>query len=376
MEISKFISAPFACAQLAEMGAEVIKVEKAGAGDDGRVFAPLPNEQKTSLYFTSFNRNKKSIEVDFRDPKGKEIIRELIKKSDVLVTNYRPQALKGMGLTHEDVSAINPNIIELRISGFGQSGPHSSRPAFDPVISYNASYYQNINGSYTYGPGIPADHITSLYAAQCILSALVYRERTGKGCNIDLSMLCSMLTMQNMQAAYYYCTGELQMPPDGAPGGVVPVKDGAILIVAVNPNTYGRLSEVVGGVLKDPQYNEMANRIRDNKLIMDTIHEFIKDMTCKEAEELFVKNEVPVSIVKTWKDVFEDPQIQHLGNYEMIHVDGYGEIPYSRHPMRLVGEEFEKNQSAPILGEHNEMILKDILGYNDEQIAELPWMKK
>ena len=208
LDISRYISGPSCCRILADMGAEVIKVEKAGHGDEGRHCGPFLNG--SSLYFSAYNRNKKSVTVDFRSQKGKEVLRRLIEKSDVIVENFKAGTMAAMGFSYEEIAKINPRAILASITGFGQFGPDAKRPAYDQIVSLRAHLYANgeQEGEFHIGPDLMSDTIMGINAATAIMVALYDRMKTGKGQWLDCCMLTSSVGSWPLAMADYAAYGE------------------------------------------------------------------------------------------------------------------------------------------------------------------------
>ena len=225
LDLSRYISGPSCCRILADMGAEVIKVEKAGHGDEGRHCGPFHNG--SSLYFSAYNRNKKSITIDFRSENGQKVLRGLIAKSDVVVENFKAGTMEAMGLGYEEMKKINPRIILASITGFGQKGPEAKRPAYDEIISCRSRLYAPMGeGKYCIGPDLMSDTIAGMNAATSIVLALYDRKNTGKGQWIDYCMLTSSVGSQPISMADYAMNGEHDAYFIDAPNGVFETTDG------------------------------------------------------------------------------------------------------------------------------------------------------
>ena len=214
VDLGRFVSAPFCGMLLADMGAEVIKVERPGRGEDARSIGPFMNGE--SLYVPTFNRNKKGMTIQTRSPEGMALLKDLIAKSDVVIENYRPGTIKKMGIDYEELAKINPGIILASISGYGQTGPDSLRPAFDPVAQAVGGLYA-ITGTETSGPlaagTVISDLTTGLYTAYAILAAVLQRQQTGKGQYIDIAMVDCMVSMLHTYVANYSANGIEPHPP-------------------------------------------------------------------------------------------------------------------------------------------------------------------
>ena len=375
LELGQFILAPFCAQILGDLGAEVIKIEKINGGDAARDNGPWDKKTGKALYYSCFNRNKKSIAINFRTDEGKEMIKKLAAESDVFISNLRVGTLAKMGLSYETLKEVNPKLIMLSGSGYGQTGPEAERVAFDQIISYMGHWYKKMpDGSYTHGVGYPTDAFTALYAAISILSALRYRDQTGKGMNIDLAMIGAILNMQSFNMANYAANQEEEVLPDSAPWGSFRTKDGAVNINASTAAMYPRLKKAVNIELLDrPQYDLQENRCRDFDLLAGAIEEWTMQHTSDEVDAIMKEAGVPCGKARSWKEIFEDKQLEHRNFFVPVEVNGIGELKFAAFPAIFEGMPYEKDQHAPDLGENSVDIMKNILGMNDGEIEKLPW---
>jgi len=378
LEIGQYILAPFCAQTLADLGAEVIKIEKYNGGDAARDNGPWDKKSGKALYYSCFNRNKKSISVDFRSPKGIELVKNLVAQSDVFLSNLRVGTLAKMGLTYEVLSEINPRLVMLSGSGYGQTGPKAERVAFDQIISYMGRWYKKLpDGSYTHGVGYPTDAFTALYAVISILAALRRRDETGKGCNIDLAMICSVLNMQAFNMANFAANGEEEVLPDSAPWGGFRTKDGGVNINASTSAFYPRLKKAIDSeVLNQPKYDDQIERCKDFDLLFNEIEKWTMQHTSDEVDAIMEEVGVPCGKARTWKEVFEDEQLKHRNFFVPVEVPGVGELLYASYPAIFEGLEYKKDGHAPELGENNGEIFGGLLGMTQEEIDGLEWLKK
>ena len=248
LDLSRYIAGPWCGLLLADLGAEVIKVEKAGVGDETRTLGPWKNGK--TLYYPAFNRNKKSVTVNFRDKKGVELIKGLIKESDVLLENFRPGTMKKMGLDYSEVKKINPRIVMASVSGYGQVGPYAERPAFDSIIEAMSGMMRyKADSSPTYSRGPVMDTMGAMYACLGIVLALYNRVHTGRGQYIDQSMYAAGITIRQMDLMNYEVTGEQigESTADSAPYGFCKAKDGWVNIHAgSNERIWARCCKLIG----------------------------------------------------------------------------------------------------------------------------------
>lgn len=375
IDMTHFISGPYCTALLADMGAEVIKVEKPGTGDKNTRSAG-PWKDGISLSFPSNNRNKKSMTIDTRNPEGIKLLKELIEKSDVLVENFRAGTMKKMGLDYETVKVINPKIIMVSITGFGQNGPMRDLPAFDGVISSFAGSTRIMSDHVERSMGAIHDYTAAVNSAFGIMLALYERERTGRGQFLDVAMLrCSSIFQNNLIAdAYANPQGSPNNGEDSAPYGYVPVKDGWVYFHAGTDEFFAGLCELIDDpyLHQEKFKNDINMRVVYMNELLDIVKEWAKDMTCDELFDKFVKAGFPSAIVATPRRVLENKHLRETGDLVWMDVQGIEEkIPYIGFPVKMSEHPDISYNRAPFVGEHSEMILKDVLKKTDEEIDEL-----
>lgn len=367
LDLSRYISGP-SCAQiLGDLGAEVIKVEKKGEGDVSRSLGPWVNG--ASLYFPSYNRNKKSIEIDFRSDEGKELIKKLIAKSDVVVENFKAGTIAKMGISYDVMKEINPRIILASITGFGQTGPESARPAYDQIVCYRTHMYEDLgDGKFSRGPDLVSDTLAGVYTALSIGFALYEREKTGKGQWIDFCMLSASAGCQPFVLANYALTGNSQYRCD-APNGIFKSKDGYVNMTAGPQPAFMKIRKIIPRpVLQDEKYLDVRKRCEDNDILMHEVNEWTKQYTSKELDEIFMKNDLTGGIVCTWEDVLNDEQLHARGHFTKLPVKGIGDVPFGTFPAAFSEHEYVQDQPAPELGANTREIFRDVLGMTDEEI--------
>jgi crotonobetainyl-CoA:carnitine CoA-transferase CaiB-like acyl-CoA transferase len=348
---------------LADMGAEVIKAERAGTGEDTRLFGPW--KDGVSLYFPAYNRNKKSITVDFRSDEGKALLRKLVEKCDVIVENFRVGVMAKMGLTYDEVKKINPRAIMASVTGFGQTGPYSDRVSFDGVVSAMSGMTAPAEpgGRPGTGHGAISDTMTATHVTIGILLALYDRERTGRGQFLDMAMLNSMVVLQSPVLAGYAMGGPLELAPESAPRGVLKAKDGYIYINAATTPMFKRLREFLNDdALNNPEYDQMEARVRDVSKLLAAIEKWMSDKTCDEVEEIFAKAALPVAVVANQKRILANPQLRANNQIIDIDIPGVGPVPYIASPVKLSERPVEQYTRPPEIGEHNEEVYLELLG--------------
>ena len=375
LDLGRYQAGPRCGLMFARMGAEVIKVESV-AGDESRKNGPTVRGQ--SAYWVQYNSGKKSLSINLRSSEGKEILTDLIKKSDILIQNFRPGTIDIMGFGYEKLREINPKIIMVNVSAYGQYGPYKDRVGFDPIG-------QAMGGlmSLTGEEGMPPvktffpliDRITSLHATIGALAALREREISGEGQTIDVCLADTGYTCNEIPISAYLGSGYEQTREGNGrgTGGCYQTKDGWVIIAATNENMWVRLSESIGKSewLTDDRFQTRLDRTRTNAEALESeLSEWFSGKTMGEAVEILSSNGVPCSPVNTTAQAAVDP---HLTDREIIvevpdpvagsiHVSGKM-IKFGRTEM-VVG-------SAPVVGQHSEEILSGILGYSEERINEL-----
>lgn len=380
LDLGRFISAPFCGMLLADMGAEVIKIERVGVGEDGRRLGPYKNN--VSAYVTAFSRNKLGMTLNFRAPEGKEIFKQLIKKSDVIIENFRPGTMEAMGFGYETVKSINPRIVMSSISGFGQSGRHQNRAAFDGIASAMGGLHAiNYTESGPRSTGLPlADHITGTYNALAIMMALYDRKNTGLGQYIDTAMLDCVFSYFETRLPGYalngtdigtltkYGTGD----PLACPSNVYECKDGFVCLHAGTDSNYIRFAEIAGvPELLEPKYQKIENRMADYNYVDGLVAKWFKTKTVEEADTELNNAGVPIGIVRNFKRILDDPNSLEREMVVYSDVPGIGPVPFCGNPMKLLTRPITKRERAPLIGEHTEVILSNLLGMSQEKINTL-----
>ena len=372
LDLGRIISAPYCAMLMADMGAEVIKVEKAGKGDEMRSMALFD--------YTAVNRNKKSITIQFRSEEGKELFRELIKKADVIIENFRPGTMNTMGFGYDDVKKINPKVIMASISGFGQTGPDYNRAAFDPVIQAESGL-MSVMGTKQTGPiemGSPlVDHITSLFTLSGILAALWNREKTGEGQYIDISMLDCAIPMMFTHIPNYSALGKIAGPRDAtgpiaAPSKVYKAKDGYLFVIAATDEQFKRFRQIVNiPELMKEEYLEFKYRAKHYQEINDIVSNWISNETVDHVSALLEKAGLPVGNVYTIDKAINSKQAVARKSVVDIDVLNYGKVKFGGNPIKISGYQISEYKAAPELGADNETIYKDLLGLSEAKIKEL-----
>jgi crotonobetainyl-CoA:carnitine CoA-transferase CaiB-like acyl-CoA transferase len=372
IDLTRARSGPTAVRQLADMGANVIKIEARGEieGDSTAL----------GFDFLNLHRNKRSMTLDLKHPKGVEIIKKLAARADVVVENFRPDVKKRLGIDYEALSKINPRIVYGSISGFGQTGPYAERPGYDQ-IAQGMGGLMSVTGLPGQGPvrvGIPVADLTSgMFLAQGILVALLEREQSGKGQWVHTSLLQAMVTMLDFQAARWLIDGEIAPQagndhPTGIPTGVFTTSDGHINIAASGQTMYRRLCTAIGvpELIADPRFKTLGDRSKNRKQMNAELDRALVKKTSAEWIEILNKASVPTGPIYDIKQVFDDPQVKHNGLSQPVRHPERGEMLVQGLPATLSRTPGAIRRAAPIHGEHTDEILRE-LDYTTEEIGVL-----
>ena len=387
LDLSRVLAGPWAGQNLADLGAEVIKVERPKVGDDSRAFGPPwvkdreGRETKDSAYFTSANRGKKSITVNISIPAGQEIVRELARSSDVLIENYKFGDLTRYGLGYDELKAINPRLIYCSVTGFGQTGPYRERPGYDFMIQ-GMGGMMSVTGEHGGEPmraGVPvADIITGMYASIAICAALAHRAESGKGQHLDLALLDSQIALLAYQNTNYFATGNPPLRIGNQHPNIVPYQpfhtaDGELIIACGNDNLYRKFCEAAGcpELAGDARFATNGKRVENRAELTRLLQEIFSRRSTHEWLELLEAAGVPNGPINNVAQVFEEPQVKARGVKIEVDHPVAGKLPMVASPMRFSGTPLEYKTPPPLLGEHTEEVLRVILGKSAADIARL-----
>jgi crotonobetainyl-CoA:carnitine CoA-transferase CaiB-like acyl-CoA transferase len=376
LELARILAGPWAGQILADLGADVIKVERKGAGDDtrgwGPPFMPGADGHLGAAYYHATNRGKRSIELDFESEEGRRIVRKLAERSDIVIENFKVGGLAKFGLDYKSLAALNPRLIYCSVTGFGQDGPYAPRAGYDLLVQ-GMGGIMDITGTAEGEPtriGIPVvDIFTGTFSAVGILAALAEREKTGKGTLVDTALLDTQVGVLANQALSYLASGEVprrigNAHPVVVPYQVFPVADGYIIIACGNDGQFGKLCTVLGdaGIAQDPDYKTNKDRVINRVALIEKLTALTSRMARAEILGKLEEVNVPAGPINTLEDVFNDPQVIHRGmRLDLPSEAGKdGRIPGVRTPIKIGGQAMASSRPSPRLGEHTEEVLREI----------------
>jgi CoA:oxalate CoA-transferase len=371
LDFTTIVSGPYCTRLLADLGAEVIKIEPP-EGDFIRIQPPL--RAGKSAYFASLNCGKKSLAVDLRQPDAPELMRELAAKSDVVVENYRPGVMQRLGLDYARLEKINPRVVYCSISGFGQTGPWAKRSAYAPML-HAASGFDLVNLGYQTANDRPlntgimvGDILGGTYAFGAIQTALLARERNGRGDYIDLAMMDGILGMPT------YEFQEAQFPQPKKVNTFQPTRarDGFIMIAAVKPNNFAALWKAIGHpeYATDARFGTAKGRVENWAAMFSMLDAWAADKTAAECEAILTEGDVPCSRYLTMRETLAQPHLAERGSFEVID-DGAGPLKVPNPAFKLRSANVKARNYVPALGADNAGVLADVLGYSKDRIAAL-----
>jgi CoA:oxalate CoA-transferase len=380
LDLSRFIAGPLCGMILGDMGADVVKVERVGSGEDSRAVAPFINGE--SVYTLTYNRSKRGMTLDFRNPKAQDLLRELIAQADVVIENFRPGTMEKMGCGWEVVHALNPRTIMIRVSGFGQDGPLAQRPCFD-VIAQAMSGLMEMTGEPD-GPPVPSgtflvDQVSGLYAAIGALGALQARERSGRGQMVETSLLdsASTLLLTAIPEKLLFNTDvSRQGARDrySAPANNYLCRDGRYVhLAAGNAALFPRLVALMGRpeLLNDERFATHGSRMTNAEAIEAIVAEWTLQHDADEVVLMLAGAEVPCGKIATVGELIENPQIVHRGQIIEVEQSKAGKFPMANTPLRFSDTARQSLKAAPSVGEDNHDVLQTWLGYSEDRIQQL-----
>ncbi len=377
--MSRVLAGPFTGMLLADMGADVIKLEIPGKGDDSRQFPPFIGEE--SMYYVNLNRGKRSITINLKSEEGKRIFKDLVKECDILLENFRPGTMDRLGLGYEDLKRDNPGLVYAAISGFGQTGPYRTRPGYD-IIGQAMGGLLSITG-WPDGPPTRSgtaigDILSSLFCTIGILGALKVREQTGKGQLVDVSLVDSVFAALENIPQMYYVKDHVQERIGNRYEFIYPydtfrTKDGWVVIGIANDSLWARFLNASGLDLKDDtRFDSNPKRVENHAPLKEAIEEWTKDQTKDEIVQLLIENGIPGCPIYDIKEASDDP---HIGGHRKMIQDleqpGLGKVTVQGNPIKMSLTDPQPRGPAPSLGGNTFEVLNKILGISEDQFKEL-----
>ena len=391
LDLSRVLAGPWCAQNLADLGADVIKVERPGAGDDTRHWGPPfakdanGKETEESAYFICINRNKRSITIDIAKPEGQDIIRKLAAESDVVIENYKVGDLAKYGLDYESLKKVKPDLVYCSITGFGQTGPYANRPGYDFIIQGMGGFMgitgeaDDFEGASPQKSGVAiADIFTGMYASSAILAAIIHRDRTGEGQYIDMSLLDTQIAVMANMSSAYLTSGEVPKRWGNAsqiivPYQTFPTSDGWMIVAAGNDGQF-RQFVTAGGethLADNPLYLTNPLRVQHRKQLVP----LLEIMTRKKSKEQWIalleNAKVPCGPINDLKEVFENEQVISRNVQLNVPHPTVGNMKLVASPMKLSRTPIEVRMAPPTLGQHTDEILHERLKLNDQSIHEL-----
>ena len=392
LDMSRVLAGPFLAQNLADFGADVIKVERPHHGDESRTFPPYLKdssgaETEDSAYFMSINRGKRSVTIDISTPRGQQLIKALAANSDVLIENYKVGDLKRHGLDYEAIRKINPRIVYCSITGFGQTGPYRNRPGYDYIFQAMSGLMSLTGGPDDLPGGGPAkvglaicDVMTGIYASFAVMTAIAERERSGEGQHIDMSLLDTTIAAISHINMNYLIGGIVPKRMGTGHPSIVPyqmfqAKDGPMVVAVGNDGQFGKLCALLGlgDLPKDARFLTNPLRVKNRNALVPQLEAAFAKATTAEWIEKLTQLGVPCGPLNDLQQVFDDPHVKSRGVETRIpHARAAaGSVPAVANPARLSATPPTYERAAPLLGEHTHEILSGVLGLTDADIDKL-----
>ena len=391
LDLSRVLAGPWAGQNLADMGAEVIKVERPGKGDDSRAFGPPwlkdAEGQPTSeaSYYLAANRGKKSITANLAHPDAQAMLRELARSCDVVIENYKVGDLARYGLGYADIKAVNPKIIYCSVTGFGQTGPWAERPGYD-FMAQGMSGLMSVTGEPDGAPGAGAmrvgipiiDILTGMYASVAVCAALAHRAETGVGQHLDLALLDTSMAFLSIQGMTYLTTGDApgrigNTHPSIVPYQVFPTEDGSVILACGNDNLFSKFCEAAGcrHLVTDERFARNAGRVQNRGVLVPLLNQVFAQKTTKQWVAILEQAGVPNGPINSIAEAFEEEQVKARGvKFDLPHPSG-GSVPMISSPMKFSATPLLQITPPPMLGQHTDAVLGQILGRDADAIKHL-----
>jgi crotonobetainyl-CoA:carnitine CoA-transferase CaiB-like acyl-CoA transferase len=390
LDLTRVLAGPWATQIFADFGAEVIKIEKPGEGDDTRGWGPPfhsnpDGSRGDAAYYLSANRGKKSVAIDIAKPEGQRLLRELARQSDVLMENFKVGGLKKYGLDYESLKAVNPRLIYCSITGFGQTGPYAQRAGYDFMIQ-GMGGIMSVTGQPDGSPGAEpvkagvayADVFTGLYATIGVLGALYHRERSGEGQYLDLALLDTQVSVLANQALYYLVSGVAPKRVGNAHNNIVPyqtfaTKDGFIIIAVGNDRQFREFTRIAGvaELAEDQRFATNRGRVENRETLIPLLKGPMQKRTTGEWVAALEAVAVPCGPINTIDQVFADPQVEARGLRLALKREDGTVTPGVANPVRFSATPTTYSKAPPTLGDATEEVLRSVLGLSPEEVARL-----
>jgi crotonobetainyl-CoA:carnitine CoA-transferase CaiB-like acyl-CoA transferase len=377
LDLTRVLSGPYCTMLLADMGARVIKVEQPGKGDDTRAWGP-PFLEGESAYFLSINRNKESVTLDFKHPEGRALLEQLVAKADVLVENFRPGTLTRLGLDYETLSQRYPRLIYCSISGFGHSGPRWKQPGYDAIMQAEGGL-MSITGTAD-GPPVRlgvaiVDIISGMFAAYGVAMALLARERTGRGQEVDLAMLDATVALLTYQAGNYFASGKVPARLGNRHPSIVPYEtftasDGEFVLAVGNDEQWRRFC-TVAELPADERFATNRQRVSDYDALRPLVADRLRQRPRQQWIDALTNAGVPCGSVRNFEELFADPQLAAREMIAMVEHATIGPLRALGVPVKLSETPGAVRTPPPTLGQHTDAVLRDDLGFSADAIAAL-----
>ena len=391
LDLSRVLAGPWCSQNLADLGAEVIKVERPGIGDDTRHWGPpfvkdaQGQDTAESTYFVCINRNKRSITVNLSKPEGQEIIRQLVLESDVLIENYKVDDLAKYGLDYASLRQIKPNLIYCSITGFGQTGPYAHRPGYDYIVQGMGGFMSVTGEADGFPGGSPqkagvaiADLFNGMYASSAILAAVIHRDRTGEGQMIDMALLDTQVAMMANVASAYLSTNEVprrwgNTSPIVVPYQTFPTSDGWMIVAVGNDSQFRHFVKVGGEdhLADNPRFSENPLRVQHRTELVPLLEAMTRKKTKAQWISLLDEIGVPCGPINNMKEVFANEQVQARKLAISVPHDTAGTMKLVASPIRMSATPTEIRTAPPILGQHTDEILREYLKLDSSAIEAL-----
>ena len=390
LDLSRVLAGPWCTQILADLGADVIKIERPGSGDDTRQWGPPfvsvdggGNEE--SLYFLATNRGKRSMTLDLSDSRGQKVVHELAAHCDVVVENFKVGALARYGLDYETLKGINPSLVYCSITGFGQTGPYADRAGYDFMIQAMGGLMsvtgeaEDVAGTNPQKVGVAiADLVTGLYSANAIQTALIHRERTGQGQYIDMALLDCQVAILANQAMTFLAAGQTPIRMGNAHPNIVPyqvfeTQNGHIILAIGNDGQFRRFCELADQphLAQDPRFVANRGRVKHRAQLIEALALLMKSKNTDDWLNLLEPEGIPCGRINSIDETLNDPQVVHRQMRTQALHSSLGEINLLGSPLKLSETPGEVRRAPPVLGEDTDQVLREVLGYEDSAIRGL-----